>query len=299
MGLLGLLPYTSVMDLQNEKPRSAQLKSVVVNSLGKAFPENKELVGNLSAMYDMIARRASVPTDDKTRRLGTDFLCEAIRDIRSCRVLHSRRLYPHSVYHLQQAVEKTVKGYVLLEGYYRAGEFKAISTHQSPLIVLKAMFEKTGVRSLAETSDDRTLITKIMHAESTVAAEKARIEIAGLSQSQIRENLIRIEDYREQVRLTVREVNRGLRDLGFAAMPKSVFQPYLALPAIIMLAIITFPHWSCTRYPDGRMTPSDYSGQLGVVREIPALVGILEKEIRDLQKAYRQQAGYSLGAAKR
>ena len=82
--------------------------------------------------------------DTATQRLSLCFLVEAERDIASCNALYSKKLYPHAVCHLQQAVEKATKGYMLGFNWLSAEEVKQIG-HDTPKLILDALFEKTGI----------------------------------------------------------------------------------------------------------------------------------------------------------
>jgi HEPN domain-containing protein len=260
----------------------------MVDAFAKAFPQNKEVTDKLEAIFDLLGRQASFTPDDKTRKLGFDFLNEATRDIKSCKLMHSKKLYPHAVYHLQQAVEKSIKGYVLIEGYFKITELREITTHQSPLVMMKAVLERTGIKRFAEISDDRALIKKIEDAEATIADEDKRIKIAKATQGEIKKSFSRIEEYKKKTNLIKQGVTEGLTNIGFSPMPTSLFQVISAIMTIMILAIITFPHEAYTRYPDGKMTPSDYGRRLGIVRETLRIARILEVEIRNLEKFYEQ-----------
>ena len=272
--------------------RLAQLKPVVVGNLKKAFPNNKEVTDNLEAIFDLFAKKAPFVPDDKTRDLGSSFLNEASRDVKSCNLLNSKKVYPHAVYHLQQAVEKSVKGYVLLEGYFNVTELREIATHRSPLVMMKATLERTGIKGLAEISKDTTLKNKIEAAEATMSSEEKRIEIAEISQKEIKGLCSQIEEYRKMGCLLESSFSDGLTGIGFGLTPTSLFQSVSAMVALLILAIITFPHEAYTRYPDpdGKMSPDNYEKKLGIVCEAPRMVRLLEKEIRNLQKLYERKA---------
>ena len=53
---------------------------------------------------------------------------------------------------------------------------------------------------------------------------------------------------------------------------------------LYVLSVITFPHESFTRYPGPEMSPSDYTKQLGIVKEALKIVKILECEQRKIKK---------------
>jgi HEPN domain-containing protein len=272
----------------NAKERElAQLKAVITDVLKNAFPQNKEVSDNIEAIFDLTAKKVHTP-DDETCKLGFDFLNEATKDIKSCKLLYSKKLYSQAVYHLQQAVEKCIKGYVLIEGYFKTAEIREITTHLSPLIMMKAVLERTGIKRLAEISNDTTLKDKIENAEATIANEDERIKIAQATQAEIQKLISHIEEYRKKTNLIKQGVTEGLTSIGFSPMPTPFFQAFSAMMTIMILAIITFPHESYTRYPDGKLTPNDYNKQLGIVCETPKIVRLLEGEIRNLEKFYEQ-----------
>lgn len=286
--MISMQPNPEYNNTNTKEHLLAQLKPIIIESLAKAFPQNKEVVDNLPAIFDLLGVQAPFVPDEKTRKLGVDFLHEATRDVKSCKLLYSKKLYPHAVYHLQQAVEKTIKGYVLVEGYYKATELKEITTHQSPSVLLKGVLVKTGIKHLAEKSNDKTLKAKIDDAEATIANEDKRIEIAKTSQSEIKKLLSQIEDYRKVTDLIQQETSIKLTQIALGPMPMSLFQAISTIVAIMILAIITFPHESYTRYPDGQMVPDNYNQNLGIVCATPRIVRILEAEIRNLEKIYKK-----------
>ncbi len=265
----------------------AQSKPIIIDSLKKAFPQNQEVTKNIEAIFDLFAGEKPFAPDSDTHKLGIDFLNEVTRDIRSCKLLYSKKLYPHAVYHLQQAIEKSIKGYVLLEGYFKITELREITTHQSPLVLMKAVLEKTGIKKLAEISDDTMLKNKIEDAEATIANEGKRIEIAKTSKEEIKRLYSRREEYQKTSNLIAQLLNNGLVNIGISPLPASLFQNISAIVTIMILAIITFPHESYTRYPDGKLTPNDYDRRLGIVCETPKIIRLLEVEVKNLQEYYR------------
>ncbi|MCL0036427.1 HEPN domain-containing protein [Dehalococcoidia bacterium] len=98
--------------------------------------------------------------DTATQRLSLCFLVEAERDIASCNALYSKKLYPHAVYHLQQAVEKATKGYMLGFNWLSAQELRKIG-HDTPKLILDALFKETGIESWFKQGGDEVLETII------------------------------------------------------------------------------------------------------------------------------------------
>lgn len=263
----------------------AQAKAVIIESITKAFPNNKEVVDNMPAIAELLMR-VTLAHDEKTGSLGNDFLDEAYRDVQSCKLLYSKKIYPHAVYHLQQAIEKAIKGYVLVEGYYEAGELEKIMTHHSPEVLLKAIIERTGIKDFAEQITDKTLETKISSAKTTIGSEEKRIEIAKTDYNEILRSISQIDEYRKNTELIERAVINGFKNIGISPVPGSISKSLLSMVTIMVLAILTFPHESYTRYPDGKMVPKDYRRGLGIVRAVPRLLKLLETEIDNLKRIH-------------
>jgi HEPN domain-containing protein len=94
-------------------------------------------------------------------------LLEAARiDLRACRLLYDQGIFSQSVYHLQQAVEKSSKSLVLSLGVIDEGDLKRIG-HKTPRAFLKLLdeseigeaakliTEKVAPNALTDTSDYR------------------------------------------------------------------------------------------------------------------------------------------------
>jgi len=113
----------------------AQIEPIIINNIKQSFPDKKELVENLPGMLEL-AKRVRLTEDRAARKLGLDFLYEAERDVKSCKVLYSKKLYPHATYHFQQAVEKATKGYMLGLGFYEIRELRELMSHFTPQLFL-------------------------------------------------------------------------------------------------------------------------------------------------------------------
>lgn len=267
----------------NREQKIAKLKPIVLDSLKKTFANNEEVANSLEKIFEPLSKKPSFVPDRATLELGLRFLHEADRDIKSCKLLNSKSFYPHAVYHLQQASEKLVKAYVLQEGYFNATELhKQLMNHQTPLILINATLIKTGFKAIAMLTKDPTL-QKIIDVERTIKDENKRIEIARISQSEIRQLQGQIEEYRQMGYSFEKLFNQGLSDSGLGVGPISIPAALSGLGTMLILALITFPHEAYTRYPDGKMKPDDYTTKLGIVSEMPRLTLLLEKEISNLE----------------
>lgn len=266
----------------------AQIEPIILETLEQAFPDYKELVGNLSDIA-RLATRVRLTGDEAPRKLGLDFLYEAERDLKSCKVLYSKRLYPHATYHLQQAVEKAAKGYVLALGFYEAHELGELHTHLTPEVFLKTVLERTGIKRLADQLTDETLKIKIGKAEREIDEEDERLAIARSGSEDIRKLLSKVDVYRRIgdriTTILIREVSNVVES---EFLPPPALQTISSMTTIFILAVVTFPHEAYTRYPGGRMSPRDYTDRLGVVRAIPRMMKYLKPEIEKLKRMLPQ-----------
>jgi len=78
----------------------------------------------------------------------------------------------------------------------------------------------------------------------------------------------------------------SLTQTEFKQLSYADFKRSSALVPLIIIAMVTFPHWVYTRYPDGKMTPTEYTKDLGIIQEMGTVAAILEKETRSLIYTY-------------
>ena len=69
-----------------------------------------------------------------------------------------------------------------------------------------------------------------------------------------------------------------------------VFQTLFAFVTLFILAAISFPHEGYTRYPDMAIKPEEYTMDLGIVRALPKMAKMLEKENRKLMELISQSS---------
>jgi HEPN domain-containing protein len=278
---------TEVTALQDSENEFTQLQSILFQAIKTHFPDNPELVDNFAGMFQLF-QRTRLHDDGPSRELGLSFLTEAQRDLETCEILHKKRLYAYAVYHLQQAVEKAAKGYLLGLGFCKAGELRELYGHLTPQLFIKALFDKTGLTSWAETLADETLKGKIDKAKGAISEEEKRIRIAKLSNVEIDRFLVNIERYYDIGSTLTTQVTSEARKLVAPESPTpSLWQSLRPMICIFSLAVITFPHEAYTRYPDGKMTPSDYNRDLGIVSATKKIARLLRTQIDDLKTIIR------------
>jgi len=259
----------------------SEIQPIIFDEFKQLFPDDKVLMHNFTAIAEL-AKGVQLTADNAGRELALSYLREAERDLRSCKVLRSKKIHPHAVYHLQQAVEKTTKGYVLGFGLLSG---KDIYTHDTPMLFLKAVFDKTGLRSWANQSGDQDVKQLMDNAYQAISEEAKRQEIVRMSYSSIKAHLSRIDSYQSVSKQLCKNLIAEVTSTSGIGLPLSpLLQSISALPTLFILAAISFPHEEYTRYPNRDITPSDYIASLGVVRSISNMMKYLSPEIQELKE---------------
>jgi HEPN domain-containing protein len=277
------------MDAKEKKQRLVKLAPAIKEILAKKFTIDAQMSNAISLLVDKLVEKGWAVPDPETWTLGLQFLDEAKRDTKSCRLLYSKKAYAHAVYHLQQSVEKAVKGYVLIEGFYNANEIKEIVTHESPLVIIKALTEKTGMKYDAVKRNDKETLSKIRDAELIMSNEEKRMDMAKIGTPAILAALNDIEGFHRLTDGIVKEINPKLKTEGLRSLSDLDIRKFNVPTDLLVLALLTFPHWSYSRYPGGRITPVDYTLRFGVVRECKKISLILEKETNTLGLSAKSQ----------
>ena len=276
-------------DMKDFDSRWSQIADAFGRIFSENFPNSKDVLDNLPGIMESV-KKVRLTDDRASRKLGLDFLDEAERDIQSCRALYSKKIYPHAAYHFQQAVEKATKAYVLGFGFLSRQEIK---THDTPKLFLRALFEKTGIKSLADQLGDEHFRTLIGNAYAAIDDDEQRQAIARTSYENIRTHLTQINGYRVVAeRVSGSFVQETSTIIGAELPPlPPLFQAMSAMVTLFVLAAISFPHVEYTRYPDREITPPEYKISLGIVRAIPKMTKLLQAEIQQMSKVLSQESG--------
>lgn len=256
-----------------------QIKSIIK----QAFPDDKILENNINGITEFIkAKKIAWKADEKSRKLSIDFLDEADRDIKSYRILYSKKIYSHAVYHFQQAVEKAMKGYCLGLGILSIEEVKG---HDTPYVLLKGLFEKTGMKGMLQSSnvESKSLLDKAWEAKDN---REKRLGIARMPFEQIIHELNDIDNDRQKIKLIrgllIRlsadiKINSETLPLEITTLP--------AMASLYRLGSMSFPHEAFTRYPDDeKMIPTEYVPELGIVKAIPWMTNYLVTALKELRR---------------
>lgn len=87
----------------------------IIDHTSLILSNDKEVLKLLEALSEILDLDMTNKEEEKTRlSKARSFINSAKNDLKSAKVLYDAEIYPTAVYHLQQAVEKFVKAYVLV-----------------------------------------------------------------------------------------------------------------------------------------------------------------------------------------
>jgi len=238
--------------------------------------------------------------------LARGFLECSKQDIQATRLLYERRIFPLSVYHLQQAIEKATKAYALAFFVISKEDLTEIG-HKSPMAFIK-MLKKRWVGKfivvLKMLYPDAK--TNVSEAEKVMKLKKTQKELAKLPESVIQNFLDLNEKIRvaltsdktqnqinSQIEILLHSLEGLLPDMNTKEIMKSLrtnfsFDIACFFGGLFILSVVTYPHWEFTRYPDKEIKPSDYSSGLGVVQCVDGILTQVENAIQALEKDFVQ-----------
>lgn len=239
----------------------------------------------------------------EAKELARGFLECSRQDIETTRLLYERQVFPLSVYHLQQAIEKAAKAYALV--FFAISKEDLIKIgHKSPIAFIR-MLKKSWVNKFIVVlklfyPDAKTNVSE---AENIINLKKTQKELAKLPESGIQKFLDLDEKIREaltsdetqnlinsQIGILLSSLKGLLPGVNTEEIMKSFrtnfsFDIACSFGGLYILSVVTYPHWEFTRYPDKEMKPSDYSSDLGIVQCVGRILTKVENAIKVLEKA--------------
>lgn len=246
-----------------------------------------------------VAAFASEPIPIEKRLLAKKYIIEAQRDLRRANLLYKDNDYPGAIYHLQQSVEKLHKA--AGHGIFRLGDgFEKQASHDSHQVFGK-IFEEEWVKSTLTLMHDvnpqinlpTTEFDKISKDRLKIAKEKKEEIEKLLDIIDFIETMFDKEETREKLALlSILENSEETQDLNSDEggqkirndLPQKLGIFVTAIIRLFILGAITFPHEAYTRYPDGEMTPDDYTPELGIVQVLPRILIKQEDTIKIIEE---------------
>lgn len=257
-------------------------------------PGIRQLMPNLSQV-DLLRTRALVKrilgaslrlVDASALDYAEKYLSAGKPDIRAAKILFEAEEFALSVYHIQQAAEKAMKGYCLGLGALTIDQVRV--SHRTPQFILSTIEEWPG-------SEMATIFSGIANKDYKRSAKEARklVNSDRVGQQQLAklplrsdkreltievllklcDQLMMINPFLEHKEDEVKKVlAKCLPEYADSIMTYSLMKYGQAAGQCYILGAVTFVHENCTRYPGSYLEPQDYTKQLGIVEAAPELI---------------------------
>jgi len=232
-----------------------------------------------------------------------DFIKLSTDDLHVSKLCYRKGYYAISVYHLQQAVEKSVKAYGLLTGIITIDDLNKFVKHDSPKIFLKLI--KDHWEHIASFLDPKVLGpiggTNFFAPLKEITQPSSKEEIANYTKKEIA-NLVKACD---EIAQTLKQQGvieaitsiLGILNDSFGEQPSSKLNTLTTIlielvPLLYVTSIVTFPHVSSTRYPNSKpLNPKLYQKGLGIVDSLEILYPKIEEINSLLRRLYSMKWG--------
>lgn len=252
-----------------------------------------------------------------------EFLFIAIEDLEVSRLLYKNEKFAHSIYFLQQSVEKTVKALAIDQYNLEPEKIVKIISHEIPVAVyigISKLYERiielgNFFTEIAGKKDEFTKMIKEQEEKEPILEElkkqkfkKIRNEFKKLSNelalltSQEISSLFQISDMLEiQINLLIPYLSmvitsffeeESYAEKEFVSEKITEFSSYvidnsLKVSFLLLLALVTYCHVEYTRYPNEIISPKNYNENLGIVQSFELIATKLEESHDILRKYFK------------
>ncbi|MEM3908054.1 MAG: HEPN domain-containing protein, partial [Nitrososphaerota archaeon] len=241
-------------------------------AVSEDLPSIEGVAGSLVELwqeFQKMLQNQNLEKQKENRDLAMEFLKCAKEDIEATKLLYEERLIPLSVYHLQQAVEKTTKAYALALSIVTIRELREIE-HKSPLVFIKLLKKRWVVSyinllkilypQMIKDFDIDEVEKIIRNKQKELAEIPKNVTISYLTSiKEMRNDLpkiyLQVKKFVDLLKPLTNDQTENLKRALEATFSSGTVTSFISL---YLLSVITYPHYIFTRYPDGEIKPSDY-----------------------------------------
>jgi hypothetical protein len=225
----------------------------------------------------------------------------AREDLNASKLLYNNGLYPHSIFYLQQSIEKIIKHIGLTNKVIGANDLQKEIGHKTEKI-----FKKIVQRTSPITGDTHEILDQDYQAivdinKSTPIAELIPVVITYLKYYRNQEFSYELEDLINQVSSFIKENNPQItEDIDIGKFTNSGIQPfkevwpkyYSSIMVLFILNSVFSDYVSKVRYPIGEefIRPSNvYNKDNELVKAIPYFLNCIDESINAILKFQTSQ----------
>jgi hypothetical protein len=289
--------------------------------MNAAFSEEGEFLKFIEAASETL-KIYQIPEDEKKMRQleAKSFLGAAEEDFKSAKILYESEIYSAAIYHLQQAVEKFVKAYMLMVFGLTKKEIRDYVGHDSPKAFLKLLdkFKKVLNPALLLTgkahsfndqvpkiSDqdihkiENLIKTNRGHIAKMSSKEIEHLITLAYELNEILDNPKNQEMIKDSIISAFEALIKNPNKIGASVKDRKeiikmientdiTFKDHSKIPVLYLLSIITYPHVTFARYPNKILSPDKYDKTLGIVQCFDKIADLLDKMVTSWKVSLEQ-----------
>ncbi len=257
-----------------------------------------------------------IKKDEKRINFAYDFLDVAVYDLKAGKLLYENGIYPLSLFHIQQSVEKLAKAWFILVSDEDLDEIKKKLAgrngigHISPEAFLKllkneidseiegmsdeekAKKKKIYEKSKNEIEKDISVNPETLNLSGIKATEeifKTTAKIAAGIMQEIARNMEIFKPISQYYGAPQKPHNENSEsEVEIPEVEETYCKFGIKTAILYKLSIYTFKHEQTTRYPDSELKPSDYRLGMDIVDALPKMF----EELDDIIKVFETQFLY-------
>jgi len=236
----------------------------------------------------------------------------AKKDLEASKHLLSKKLYPQSIFYLEQSVEKAVKSLGVWTKTITEKEMKEKYISHKAYAVFSHILKKGPGKIWEELKKFDKLFERYPKLYEWIRneldeAKEMEEEIQSIpidkiidmsySAEKLQTIINRININREKV---LNKILRFCLKVGILVPPlkedlRSIQKmlllstPYFFIPPLFYLSIILYPHAVKSRYPEKEWNPlEEYNEKMALIQKLPSIIKVLDKAFKSLTQVYKE-----------
>jgi len=255
-------------------------------------------------MIKRVLRAPLKQRESSTLDYADKYLTAGEMDERAARLLFQFGELALSVYHIQQAAEKAMKGFCLSVGDVTIEQLRGTHRTAQPLLKIieqRPASEMTSILSGTGNKDYRLAIRQVKKLVNSDQQKLSKLPMRSNVREVGIETLVKVADALAANEPVLEQKEDEVKRVLATCLPEykqsivtySLVKYGQAAGQCYIFGTLTFPHENYTRYPGGYLDPQDYTQELGIVQAIPAIIERIPRMlnlVREVISIVRAQA---------
>jgi len=255
----------------------------------KNLPSNQDTQSDSNKFFEIIYKISNGDVNIENFRMAKEWLKLAKDDLETSKLLYDNKHYRNSIFLLQQSVEKTVKADYTAFSLIPKKQIRKIG-HKTPLAFVNllkqewvgpflALVNKQYSSSLNKNIE---ILENLINNKDDEMALMNEEEISKfLSLCNIYDDDTQFMNFLSYYNSSEKQIITDRINMGLACLS--------SLITLSIISLITYPHITYTRYPDGKIKPEIYNENLGIVKKSKEIFELVDKTIYNLEKTIESE----------